>query len=1143
MRRIVPAAARTAPLALVLVTLIAAATAAARPPNGDFGIELKARSFTPPARAEAAQIRSARAGAAGDRVHYFVQVESLPDAPARARIAAEQGIHLLTYVTANTYIASSSVAALGRLSEVAGLRWAGPIDPQDKIAPALARGSIGEWARAGDGRVALMIQGHADVSASELEALARGLGGEVVDAVPSVPFVTAIFAPGRVNQLARADAVQYVDTVPIPLGELNDGARAATNAATVNAAPYNLTGAGVNVLVYDSGMVDTVHGDFAGRVIQLDGDATETVRNHSTHVSGTVLGDGSQSNQNDTAGNPNGGTAGQWAGMAPGASLRSFGSSGGDTLYNNAGDLNGDFTTALTAAGGTDLATMSLGNNVVLNGFPCAQLGDYTGTAIVMDQIVRGSIGGQQLIYLNAAGNERGGAATCGTTYSTIPSPATAKNTIVVGAVNSNDNTMTGFSSWGPTDDGRLKPDIVGPGCQTTGDGGITSTGFLDGGGGNLDPGETQNAYVQMCGTSMATPAAAGSTALVVQRWKALYGAAARPLGHTAKAILIHTATDLGNAGPDYQFGYGHVNAQAAVDLVNADATANLIVVDQVDNGATDSYTFNSDGLTGPQVTLVWSDPPAAQLAATALINDLDLRLIDPDGIVYQPFVLDPANPANVATTGNDATNNVEMVVGAAKAGTWQVTVAGTAVPSGPQQYTLITPEDASANRPPVADADGPYLTQEGTDVALDATGSSDPDGDPLTYEWDFDADGSFDDATGPTPTFDLVGQDGAFTVSVRVTDDDGAFDVDSSTVTVTNVAPSVTVGSDSPKEEGETLTVSGVVSDPGWLDPLTATVDWGDGSPLEAVPGVLENVRPDATLTYSAAHVYGDRGIFTVTVCGSDDDTTTCESTDVAIGNVDPTVAIDKSGATLVNGVPTIFASAGDSVPFSGNAQDPGSDDLTFTWDWDDGSTDVFVSLVNPPLADPFPSPTLQPRNVTDDREHVFGDACLYDVELTVVDDDGGSGSDGVAVIIVGNAELARSAGYWQQQYAPRPGAFSDAQLLCFLQIAGFMSTVFHEETDASTIELARQVLFVPGNSGDMIRLLDRQLLAAWLNFANGAIGLLELVDTDGDGTADTTFWAAVAAAEAVRLDPTSTPAELEEQKNILERVNLMDE
>ena len=1142
-------AAAALPLVVLLTTLVVAATAGANAGAASderYELRLKTRSFVPPKAAEVAAIRSARGGSSADAVHFLAQFTQLPNASERSRIAAS-GVRLLDYLTGNTYIASSTVAGLGKLNSISGLRWAGALEARDKIAPDLARGQIGAWARAGEGRVALAITGHQDVATAELESLASRHGGQVVDRVPAIRAVTAIFAPGRVNQLAREDAVQYVDVVPIPLGEHNDGARPATGATTLNAAPYNLNGAGVTVLVYDSGILDNAHGDFTGRVVQFDGDATETTRNHSTHVSGTVGGDGSQSNQNDSAGNPNGGTANQWAGMAPAVTFRSFGSAGStDVLYNSAGDINADFTTALTAAGGTDLATMSLGNNVVPNGFPCSQLGDYTGTAILLDNIVRGSIGGQQLVYFESAGNERTQGAPCGT-YSSISSPATAKNTIAVGAVNSNDNSMTTFSSWGPTDDGRLRPDIVGPGCQSNGDLNLTSTGFNDtDGDGNLDAGETQNTYVTMCGTSMATPAAAGTFALVVQRWKALYGAAARPLGHTAKAIVIHTATDLGNAGPDYQFGWGNINGQVAVDLVNADASANLITVDQLDTGQTDYYTFNSNGATAPRVTLVWSDPAATQLAATTLINDLDLRLTDPDGVVYQPFVLDPANPANAATTGNDARNPVEVVAGTAKAGTWTVSVAGTAVPTGPQQYTLITPEDAVANRPPVADANGPYTTPEGTDVALSATLSSDPDADALTYAWDFDGDG-FDDATGATPTFDLVGQDGSFTVAVRVTDAKGAFDIDTATVNVTNVAPSVSaLASNGPKDEGVSITVTGTISDPGWLEVLSGTIDWGDGSPVEPFSGTLENVRPDATLAFSVSHQYGDdsgAGTFAVTVCGLDDDTSTCVPFVVTITNEEPTAVIDLTGAVLINGIPTFLAHEGVPVPFGASSFDPGSDDRTTTWDWGDGapSPDTSKLSLNDPLfdPDPDPSPTWNPRTVVDDEPHAFSDACFYTVTFGASDDDGGSASAQVNVIITGNASVPRNAGYWQTQYRPRPTSFTEERRLCYLAIAGFMSQVFDEVRDASTVAHAFDVLFVKQNEGDALEQLDRQLLAAWLNFANGAFDLATLVDTDGNGSADTSFGTVMANAEAVRLNPASTAAQIHAQRDILEQIN----
>src|SRR6185312_9229421 len=195
----------------------------------------------------------------------------------------------------------------------------------------------------------------------------------------------------------------------------------------------------------------------------------------------------------------------------------------------------------------------------------------------------------------------------------------------------------------------------------------------------------------------------------------------------------------------------------------------------------------------------------------------------------------------------------------------------------------------AAANAPPVANAGGPYTTPEGTNVTLDATGSTDPDtGDSIvSYSWDLNNDSVFGDASGPNPTFDTVGQDGSFPVAVRVTDGAGATATASSTVTVTNVAPSVAIDPIVSQPENTAISMHSIVSDPGWLDPLTATVNWGDGSPTAALAGTLENVRPDATLDLSATHVYGDDGTFTVQICGSDDDTTTCQTSSATITNV----------------------------------------------------------------------------------------------------------------------------------------------------------------------------------------------------------------------------------------------------------------
>lgn len=444
----------------------------------------------------------------------------------------------------------------------------------------------------------------------------------------------------------------------------------------------------------------------------------------------------------------------------------------------------------------------------------------------------------------------------------------------------------------------------------------------------------------------------------------------------------------------------------------------------------------------------------------------------------------------------------------------------------------------------PTARTGGPYVTSEGNDITLNGSASSAPGGGALVYAWDLDNDGSFETA-GATPTFDQVGQDGIFTVRLRVTDVNNLSDIATTTVTVINVAPIVTLNSNSPRDENSPITVSGLVSDPGWLDPLSATIDWGDGTPIQTIAGALENTRPDATLTFNTTHTYGDNGTFTIQVCGSDDDTTTCQTLPLVINNVAPTAEIEETGTRLINGIPTFFGRANqidDKLTIRGGSKDPGSDDLTFTWDYDlsDGlqAEHVLIYLVNPPNTDPFPSPSIQPREVLDGPTHHFVGICHFIVTLAVDDDDGGKNTDQTHVVIVGTAKSTRSADAWAEQFAAAHGVDQD-KLKRMLSVVSHMSLVFDEARDASTIEKALAVLIPDEHLATTRDHLDRQLLAAWLNFANGAIGYDDLIDTDGDGHDDLPFHEVMAHAESVRLNPASTDHDLEAQIAILEQIN----
>ncbi|MFB7979486.1 M36 family metallopeptidase [Streptomyces vinaceus] len=487
-----------------------------------------------------------------------------------------------------------------------------------------------------------------------------------------------------------------------------------------------------------------------------------------------------------------------------------------------------------------------------------------------------------------------------------------------------------------------------------------------------------------------------------------------------------------------------------------------------------------------------------------------------------------------------DMTNNA----GANQCLLWRVFAGrgmGANAASSADQKTVTADETVPAACLPTAKAGGPYTTNEGTDVTLSAAGStkgSAPSaGNPASYAWDLDNDGQYDDATGVTATFGAVGRDGVFPVGLKVTDAAGNTDTDATTVTVANAAPVVTLDPVTPAGENSPITLTGRISDPGWLDPLTATVDWKDGAGPQELAGTPENDRPDATLTFTAEHTYGDDGTFPVEVCGSDDDTRTCRTVDATVSNTAPTAAISGDGQTTYNGQKAFIAHAGTPVAVTGASADPGSDDLTLNWLWGDGASDSLVSLVNPPATDPDPSPSIQPRDVTATRSHAYPAACLSTLTLTGTDDDGGAASDTASVITTGNVKWAHNQAYWTKEFGgPFPKHFTAAQRACLLGVASFMSGVYGPLTDA-------QAYAVLGSGSPQPRpLVSQQLLAAWLNFANGSYDLSTPVDTDGDRQPDSTFGAAAANAEAVYNNPASTRNQLLNQVDVLLRFNVRD-
>ena len=227
-------------------------------------------------------------------------------------------------------------------------------------------------------------------------------------------------------------------------------------------------------------------------------------------------------------------------------------------------------------------------------------------------------------------------------------------------------------------------------------------------------------------------------------------------------------------------------------------------------------------------------------------------------------------------------------------------------------------------NVDPTADAGGPYSVNEGSSVTLSATGSDVP-GDPLTFAWDLDGDGQYDDATGASVLFDATGRDGltTVTVGVRASDGDGGVAFDTASVTINNVNPTADAGGPYSVNEGGSVTLTATGSDVSG-DPLTFAWDLdGDGQ------------YDDATGASVLFNATGRDGLTTVTVrvrASDGDGGVAFDTAKVTINNVDPTA--DAGGPYVVD--------KGSSVTLSATGSDVPGDPLTFAWDLDgDGQYD----------------------------------------------------------------------------------------------------------------------------------------------------------------------------------------------------------
>ena len=497
----------------------------------------------------------------------------------------------------------------------------------------------------------------------------------------------------------------------------------------------NLEGKQMTIGEWDGGATRLTHEQLNGRATQADG--ATSLSNHATHVAGTLVGDGTP--------------VSSAKGMAPQANLDAH----------DWGNDNSEMATA--AANGLLISNHSYGT---IAGWRVSSgsyswwgdfskstsedenFGQYNFSARSWDIIAENA---PYYLIVKSAGNDRNDQpppvgtsyTNGGSTYTYNPSTnpnrspgpdggingydciattGNAKNILTVGATNDVTNysgassvSMSSFSGWGPTDDGRIKPDICGNGV------GLYSS-----------TAGSNSSYSSFSGTSMSGPNVAGSMLLLQEHYMNLHGDTAM-LAATLKGLVIHTAREAGsNPGPDYSYGWGLLSTRDAADVISEDSINPSVITERtLQNNSSLSFQFKALGSKPIRATICWTDPAGNSTnvhdnSSSRLVNDLDLRISDSSS-TFQPYVLNPGSPAAAATNGDNTRDNVEHIyIANPVAGkTYTVTVNHKGTLANPQDYSLILTGQQLASCPAPLQLSATAITDTSATLSWQGSGSS----------------------------------------------------------------------------------------------------------------------------------------------------------------------------------------------------------------------------------------------------------------------------------------------------------------------------------------------------------------------------------------------------------------------------------
>lgn len=429
----------------------------------------------------------------------------------------------------------------------------------------------------------------------------------------------------------------------------------------------NIQGQGMTPAVWDGGVARTTHQEFMvgglSKITVMDGGVVDE---HPTHVTGTIAAQGILATAR---------------GIAFNSSPKSY------DWTNDLSEMLGEASTGLL------MSNHSYGIGSLSSIW---FYGAYDNRARQIDAM---TFSNPYYLPVFSAGNDRGETTAPGSTqntnkggYDLIFGHGNAKNVLTVAAVNEVSNyigstsvVMSSFSSWGPSDDGRIKPEISmkGVSVRSTLHTSDTATGLMN-------------------GTSMASPGVTGVVTLLQQYYNQLYSNYMRAA--TVKGLIMHTADEAGfSAGPDYKFGWGLINAENAAKVIrdkNLTTNRSIIEENELISGGTYTQTISASGTTPLKISISWTDPAyATSNSGTTdpttkyLVNDLDIKVTSTSGTIYYPWKLQGMTSPSLAGTKNSTNDvdNFERVDIANPSGNYTITVTHKgALTNGTQKFSLI---------------------------------------------------------------------------------------------------------------------------------------------------------------------------------------------------------------------------------------------------------------------------------------------------------------------------------------------------------------------------------------------------------------------------------------------------------------------